>query len=188
MTVVLLGSVTALAAEEGAEPNLFAGGLANALVTLIIFGIVVLILSKAAWKPILKILNERERTIRDSIETARREREEAERLLSEYKAQLANAREEATAIVAEGRRDAEAVKQRLHEEARQEADELVQRARREIQLATDTAVKDLYDRTADVAVSLASSIIQKELTTRDHEQFVKESLAKMRESGGQRLN
>ncbi len=160
----------------------------NVIVTLVIFLIVIGVLRKYAWSPILNVLNEREKSIRESLETARDERQQAEQLLEQYKAQLQQAREEATAIVTEGRRDAEVVRERLQAEAREQADQIVERARREIRLATDSAVKELYDKTAELAVHVAGGIIRKELSPDDHRQFVADSLKKMEESGRVGLN
>lgn len=170
------------------KKSILTSDLGNVIWTLVIFGLVVTILKKAAWGPLVNLLNEREKSIRDSLETAQKERVEAERLLAEYKQQLDEAREQATAIVEEGRRDAEVVKRRIQDEARQESDRMIARAKNEIQLATDGAIKTLYDETAQLAVNAAQAIIGKELTASDHRQLVQESLEKMRQSGQSKLN
>ena len=100
-------TASALAAEHGEETNIFNADVGNFIFTLIIFGLVIIVLGKFAWRPLLKVLHERERSIRESLESARNERKQAEKLLEEYKAQLDRARQEATLIVDEGRRDAE---------------------------------------------------------------------------------
>jgi F-type H+-transporting ATPase subunit b len=164
------------------EPNLFAGGLGNAIITLIIFGTVLVVLGQKAWPQLLRVLNEREHQIRGALEDARRERLAAEKLLADYKRQIDKAREEATAIVEEGRRDAEVVSRRIQDEARQEAGETLERAKREIALARDTAVKELYDQAAEVAVRVAAGVIRKELRAEDHRALVSESLARMKAS------
>jgi F-type H+-transporting ATPase subunit b len=88
-----------LAAEEGhggGTVSVFAGGPGNSIITLIILGVVVWILGKYAWPPLLDALDERERSIREALEKAKREREASERLLHEYEAKLNQARNEAT--------------------------------------------------------------------------------------------
>jgi len=176
------------AGEHGDETNIFNADIGNLVFTFIIFGIVVYILGKFAWKPVLNVLNEREKRIFGSLEDAKREREAAEKLLAEYKAQLDKAREEATAIVAEGRRDAEVAARRVQDEARREAEQILERARREIQLATDSARKVLHDEASELAVRVASGIIRKELSAADHRQLVDESLKRMRDSGQAGMN
>jgi F-type H+-transporting ATPase subunit b len=177
----LLAAAPALAAEGGGgAAQLFEGGIGNSIITLIVFGIVVAVLGKYAWPRLIKTLDDRENQIRGALERARQERIEAEKVLAEYRRQIDQAREEATAIVEEGRRDAGEVRRRMQEEARREAQEMIERARREIQLARDTAIKDLYDRSAELAVELASSIIAKSLTADDHRRLVSETLERMK--------
>jgi F-type H+-transporting ATPase subunit b len=100
--------------------------------------------------------------------------------MADYKAQLEKARVEATAIVEEGRRDAQAVRQRLQEDARREADELVARARREVQIATEAAIKSIYDEAAQLAVDVAGQVVRKQFKADDQRQLVTESIARMK--------
>lgn len=190
--LALAGTAGALAQHEGGghadETNIFNADIGNAIITFIIFGLVVLILGRFAWRPLLNVLHERERTIRESLESAQRERQQAEQLLAEYKDQIHQARVEATAIVEEGRRDAEAVRRRIQAEARQQADELIARAKREIKLAADTAVRGLYDQTAELAVRVAGNILGREISAEEHRQLVADSLKEMDRPDQARLN
>jgi F-type H+-transporting ATPase subunit b len=86
------------------------------------------------------------------------------------------------AIVQEGRRDAEVLKHRLEEKGREEAEATMARAMREIQIASDTAVKNLYTLTANLATDVASRIIRKELNAADHERLVAEALDELETS------
>lgn len=163
-------------AEEGAS-NPFAGDIGNALWTVIIFVLVLVVLGKYAWGPILSNLQARENFIFESLEKAKRDRDEAEARLRQYEEKLASARAEASAIVDEGRRDADVVKRRIEEDARKEADRVIERARREIQIATDTATKELYTLSARLATDMATRIVGKELGPQDHERLIADSIA-----------
>lgn len=154
----------------------FAGDLGNAIWTLVIFALVVFVLGKFAWGPILNTLQARETFIREALETAKRDRDEAELRRKEYEDRLAQARAEATAIVDEGRRDALVTKQRIEEEAQREADKRLERAKREIQIATETATKELYQLSTRLATEMAGKVIGRELTPQDHERLIAESL------------
>lgn len=177
---LMLGAVPALAAEgghaEGGANNPFAGDIGNALWTLIIFVGVLIVLGKFAWGPILSNLQARENFIFESLEKAKKDRDEAEARLKQYEEKLASARAEASAITDEGRRDGEATKRRIEEEARQEADRIIERARREIQIATDTATKELYTLSARLATEMATRIVGKQLTVQDQERLIAESI------------
>ncbi|HBL30701.1 MAG TPA: hypothetical protein DD490_28020, partial [Acidobacteria bacterium] len=104
------------------------------------------------------------------------DRDEAEARLKQYEERLASARAEASAIVDEGRRDAGVEKRRIEDEARQEADRTLERAKREIQIATDTATKELYTLSARLSTEMATRIVGRELTAQDHERLIAESI------------
>lgn len=176
--------------HAGAPANIFAGGLGNALWTTVIFGIVVYILGSRAWPQMMGLIAERERSIRESLESARRNRDEAEQLLNDYKRQINKAREEATAIVDEGRRDGEIVREQIQHDARDEANRIVARAKQEIQLATDAAVRHLYDESASLATHMAGNLLrhQLQLSPEDHRALVQRSLEEMRTARQAKLN
>lgn len=147
--------------------------------TILTFVLLLVLLRLTAWKPILRVLNDREAFIRKSIEDAKHERAEAEKLLAEYQARLDRARLEASQIVDEGKRDAEVAARRVQDEARREAEQMLERARREVQLAADAAIRALYDQAAALAVDVAGRIIRKDLSAADHRALVDEALQQM---------
>lgn len=174
-------------ASEGGEPGgVFAGDIGNALWTLVIFGGVVFVLGKFAWPLIHSGLLQREQFIRQSLQDAKRDREEAAARLQEYIDKLQQARAEASAIVEEGRRDAEEVKRRILEEGQREAAASLDRAKREISIAKETAIKDLYSAAAGLATSAAAKIVKKELNPADHERLVAEAIAEIGERFGRK--
>lgn len=182
MVWLIVAPALAWGAEEHAEasPSIFTGNLGNAFWTLLIFAAVIFVLGRFAWKPILNGLQKREDFIRDSLEQARKDREESERALKEHTAKLHQARGEASAIVEEGRRDAEVLKHSIQEEARKESDAMIARARKEIGLARDTAISELYTMTVDLAADAAGRIIRRQLSPADHAELVRESIDEMR--------
>ena len=165
--------------EAGGSPSILTGDIGNVFWTLLIFICVLVVLRKFAWNPILQALNAREKFIADSLASAQKDRQEAEQVLKDYSAKIDKAREDATEIVEEGRRDAEVVQKRIQAEARQEADAMLTRAKREIEIARDNAVKELYDQTVSLATSVAGKIVRRELTAGDHRGLLEESLAEM---------
>jgi F-type H+-transporting ATPase subunit b len=171
-------AMAAEAAEGHAEgpPNLFAGDLGNVVWTVAIFVLVLVVLGKFAWGPLLKALQGRESFIHDALASAKRDRDAAEARLREYEERLASARAEATAIVDEGRRDAEVVKRKIEAAAKVEADKMIDRARREIQIATVTATRELYDLSARLATDMAARVIGRELSGKDHERLIAEAI------------
>ena len=175
-------------APEGAALSPFAGNVGNAIWTLVIFLLVVVVLGKFAWKPILKALQDRESFIHDSLAAAKRDREEAEARLKEYADKLVGARQEATAIVDEARRDAEAVKRKVIAEAQEEKAKELERAKREITIAKETAVKELYAQAAKLSTDLASKVLRREVNAQDHERLIRDSIASLDKTPGDKAN
>jgi F-type H+-transporting ATPase subunit b len=178
LSTALLAAPAAAENPEAAN-NVFAGDIGNALWTVVIFVLVLVVLGKFAWGPLLAGLQAREAYIRESLQTARRDREEAEARLNEYQEKLAAARGEATAIIDEGRRDAEAVKRKIEEQAKQESDKMIERAQHEIDAAVAEATRQLYSLSAHLATELAARIIGRELDPKDHERLIAESIAEI---------
>jgi F-type H+-transporting ATPase subunit b len=167
--------------EEEVSP--FAGDLGNALFTLIIFILVLVVLAKFAWKPLLTALQNREKYIRESLEAARRDRQDYEQRLRDLEARMNKAREDASAIVEEGRRDGEQVKRRIEDEARKSADALIDRAKREIGIARDSALKDLYEQSSQLAMSMAGSVLRRQLGPEDEQRLIADALAELSARG-----
>jgi F-type H+-transporting ATPase subunit b len=165
--------------DHGGEASIFSGDLGNILWTLLVFGLVLFVLGKYAWGPLLETLQKREDFIRESLQSAKSDRDAAEARLRDYEERLHEARAEATAIVEEGRRDGEVLRQRIEEDARAEAEKIIARSKREIGIATETAVKELYEVSARLATELAGKIVGRELRMEDHERMIRESIADM---------
>ena len=184
--VVLWAAILAapvFAAGGGGENDIFAGDIGNVLWTLVIFFLVLFVLGKYAWGPLIESLKAREDFIHESLATAKRDRDQAEARLKEYDDKLTEARAEATAIVEEGRRDAEVARERIEEEARAEAEKMIERAKREISIAKETAVKDLYTLSGALATDIAARIVGRELKPEDHQRLIEESIGDLEQMG-----
>ncbi len=181
--LLLAPALSAAAAGDGEGGNIFTGDLGVIIWTLVVFGLVVFVLGKFAWGPILEGLQQREDFIRDSLEKAREDRDAAQEQLKAYDDKLTKARAEATAIVEEGRRDAEVLRQRIDEEARAEAEKTIARAKREIDIAKETAIKDLYTLSGTLATDIAARIVGRELKPEDHQRLIEESIGELEDLG-----
>lgn len=178
LAVPAMTALPALAAEGAGEapPSLLAGDIGNVIWTALIFVLVLVVLGKYAWGPILNTLQTRESFIHEALAKAKQDRDEAEARLKQYEERLANARAEATAIVEEGRRDADAVRRRIEATAKAEADKMVDRAKREIHIATVTATRELYELSARIATKMAAQVLGRELSPADHERLMSEAI------------
>ncbi len=176
MIATLCFSAVAFASGGGENVDPVSPDLWQAGFTIAVFLILLFILGKFAFKPIMKGLNDREAFITNALRDADEASKKAQAQLAEYSQKLDQARAEATAIVEEGRRDAEVTKRSIHEEARNEADKMIERAKREIGIARDSAVRELCDLGAKLATDAASKIVGRELSPSDHERLIRESI------------
>ena len=179
LLIVTFLALTALpihAAEEARALSPFAGDLGNALWTLVIFVIVVVVLGKFAWGPILGLLQQREEFIHHSLAEAKRDRDEAEARLKEYTAKLQSAHAEAAALIEEARRDAERLREEIRQKARAEADRAVANAQRQIQLETSRALEQLRHETVDLSIMIASKILQRNVSKADNERLIDDAI------------
>jgi F-type H+-transporting ATPase subunit b len=156
------------------EGKNFAGDLT--VWTAVVFVVVLLILWKAAWKPISQGLEAREGEIAHQIREAQEKNEEARRLLADYEKRLAAAGDEVRAILDDGRRKAEAVGRELLDKAKEESAAERQRAVQQIEAAAQAATKDLAERSAAIAVELAGKIVRSTLRPQDHARLIQEAV------------
>jgi F-type H+-transporting ATPase subunit b len=150
-----------------------------AIYTFVVFLLLLAILSKAAWPKISTALLERERRIEGNIAAAEAKHEDAKRLLAEHEARLAGAAAEVKAMLDEARRDAEATKTEIVAEARAAAKQEHQRAQRDIEIALDSATKQLAETSANLAVELAGKAIRETIQPAKAQELVREALTKL---------
>ncbi len=136
--------------------------------TIVTFLVLLTLLAKFAWGPLLKALESRQDLIRKSLDDAERARLELERLNAESAQIVAQARVEADAIVSRGRADGERLREELRQQARTEAATIVKNAERQIQLETTRAIQQIRHEAVDLSVMIASKLIGRNLSKEDN--------------------
>lgn len=131
--------------------------------TLLIFVLLLIILKKYAWGPILKSLHDREQNIKDSIDRAEYLKQEAEKMLEEHKLMLAKTDEESRKIISESRQMAEKMRQDIVNKTHDDAAKILQNAKNEIEREKVSALNQLKDEIANLAIGAASKIIDENL-------------------------
>ena len=144
--------------------------------TILTFLVLVGLLAKFAWTPLLRALESRQASIRKSLDDAAQAKVELERLHEQSVQIIREARLEAESIVVKSRGDAERVRAEMKEKARAEADAIVKNAERQIQLETTRALQQIRTEAVDLSVMIASKIIQRNLTKEDNERLIEEAL------------
>lgn len=148
--------------------------------TVVTFVILLWVLKRTAWKPMLSMLEEREKSIRESLEGAERARTEAAKSVEEQKRLLKSARKEAMETLNRHQREAEVLRQDLTSKARAEADRLLADGRRQIEQETRAAVSQIRREAVDLALSAAEKAIGASLDERDQRRMIEEHIESLR--------
>ena len=147
--------------------------------TLIIFLILMFVLSKFAFKPLFAAVEAREKALEDAIAGAKRDRAEAEQLMSQQRAQLEAARTEAQSIIAESRAISERMRTDLLAQTKQQQAEMIEQARRAIESEKVSAIADLRREAVDLAIAGASRVIEQNLDSKGNREIVESFLSSL---------
>lgn len=171
----------AAAADHGeAQVNLLDVTMGPFLWQLILFLILLGVLGKFVWPPILSGLREREGKIRFDLQAAQDAAKQADATLADYKRQLAEAQKQAQQIVDESRGAAQKVAAQLKDEAQTQITQMKERAESDINTAKERAVSEIYEQAATLATQVAGQILRREINAADQSALVKESIDKLR--------
>lgn len=151
--------------------------------TLVIFAILYFILNKWVFPAVLGLVEAREKALADAIEGAKRDREEAARLLTEHRQQIDNARADAQTLIAEARGVAEKMRSDVLEKTRVEQQEMLERARRDIVAERDKAIAELRREAVDLAIRGASKVIEENLDSDKNRRLVEQFLGSLSAGG-----
>lgn len=176
-------SGAALAAEAaGPSPEKLVDprtGWASLVTALIMFTLLLWLLSKFAWGPILKALRDREVKIRTEIENAENARRKADAALASYEKELARARAEASQMIMQAKADAQRVADELRSRNEAELYAMKTRARDEIETAKRQALTEIYNQASVLSTMIAGKILEREVRAEDHSRLISESLQQL---------
>lgn len=176
LTHVLLGVL----ASEGGEGNLLLQVNPGLIIwTLITFIILLFLLRKVAWKPILDALDKREKEIEDSLNRAEQAKKNAQKILKENQANLAKAEEESKKVIDQSRVYAENLKTQMLKESKEQAQKLIEDATAEIDRKKNAAFEELKNQIAEISVMAAEKIMKENLDTDKNKKIVNEYLSEI---------
>jgi F-type H+-transporting ATPase subunit b len=151
--------------------------------TLLVFGLTMVLLAKLAFPRISEALDRRQKAIEDSIDTAERTREEADRILADYRERLKEARTQSDEIVQRARQAADVHEQESRERGREIIAEASKRAERDIDIASKRALDDIRREVADLTVMATEKVTRKSLDEADQRRLVEQALGELDFSG-----
>jgi len=162
----------AVIASEGGKGGLLDVNPGLMIWTVITFLVLLFILKKVAWKPILTALDKRENDIKESLVQAEKAKEEAKQLLEANQANLAKAEEDSRKIIEQSRTYAESLKEQMIRDSKEQAKKIVDEASNEIQRRKDAAFEELRGQIAEIAVTGAEKIIKESLDAQKSKQVI----------------
>lgn len=151
---------TAHTAPEDHIPTLFSFEPGIAIWALTVFILLLIILRKFAWGPIISSIEEREKNIRDSLDKARQAQNESKRIANEQNEILNQAKSEASIMIQEAKHAAETLSNNIKQDAQEEKSKIVESGIREIEAAKAAAITSLKKETASLAIEIAEKLIQ----------------------------
>ena len=158
----------------GALLEQFSSGLF--IIQTLIFLILIFILGKVAWKPILKSINEREVTIIDSLNQAKLAREEVQNLKAENDNIIREAKIERDAILKEAREIKDKIVNEAKDAAKSEGDKLIEQARQSIAAEKSAAMSDIKNQIGSLSVTIAEQILKQKLESNDAQNTLVENI------------
>jgi F-type H+-transporting ATPase subunit b len=163
---------------EGETPNVFAFSQNVSFWTLVIFLVLLAVLAKWAFPPILGYAAAREKRIQDSLDEAKRTRDEAAALLAQQRQELTGARQEAQHIITDAKQAAEKVRTELINQAKADQETMLTRAKQEIDRERERAVESIRHEAVDLAIAAAAKLMEKKLGAEDDRRLVSEFLGR----------
>jgi F-type H+-transporting ATPase subunit b len=173
---MLLLQVEGAPAPASETPSVFNLNLGTSFWTLVIFFTLLFVLTKWAFPPILGYAQAREERIQKALDDARRARDEARLALEEQRRDLAKAREESQAIIAQGKQDAETLRQEMLARTHEEQRELLDRGKRDIEREREQAVEFLRREAVEMAIAATSHLIHRRVDGEEDRRLVREFL------------
>ncbi len=149
--------------------------------TILTFIVLLFLLGKFAWKPLLQALESRQESIRKSLDDAEQARQELEQVQSESARIVAKARADADTIIANSRADAAKLQEELKQKARAEADGILQNAEKQIQRQTEQSLGQIRGEAVEISLMIASKLIQRNLSEEDNTRLIEDTLKQIRQ-------
>ena len=150
--------------------------------TILTFLVLLALLAKFAWRPLLEALERRQESIRKSLDDARQARQEVEQLRAEASRILAQARSEADAILSATRADANQLRDEMRQKARAESAGIVKNAERQIELETARALQQIRHEAVDLSLAIASKLLQRNLSKDDNARLIEDTFKRIEAS------
>jgi len=177
--LLLAGPASAAPAEDFAI-----GDLGHVIAAWVIFLLLLVVLGKWGWRPIVSQLRRREESIAQTIEQNEQREKHSQELLALYKARLDQVEGEVAQMLAQGKKQADEARDEILQSARRQSRELMDSTRREIEQAKHETMEELRQTTAELATDIAARVLRKSLDEQEHQRLMAQSLQEIEAQAG----
>jgi len=177
----LVGACSAALGAEGSGSTFYPGDLGQAIAAILIFLLLLAVLGRWAWKPLVTQLRRREQSIADAVEQSEQRERESRDLLAHYTERIESAQHEAQEVIAAARREAAGIREEITAAAREEGQKFIAAAKQEVQQAKQEALRELYESAAELCTEVAAQVLSKSLDENEHHRLLEESISQIRQ-------
>lgn len=177
--VVLATPAVALAEESAVGPDILIPKMAEFVPVLIAFLVILAVMAKLVWPPVLEMMEKRQQKIQDDLDAAERSKVEAAEEAKSYEAKILEAHHEADAIVAKAKKEAEEVRSAVLAKAQREAADIIAKAHGAVDSERHKAMIELSSSVVDLSVEIASKIIGNDLSVEEQRRLAEKYLAEV---------
>lgn len=181
MVLPVLAASEAAPVEEQAAPSVFEGYFGEAIWTLVWFFVLLIVLWKFAWKPLLAGLTSRQEHIEKQISDAEKIRKDAKKVLEEYDAKLADAERQGRDIISIRVKEAEKQAKEVVQQNLRDIEQMKLRADAELERDRIEAEDELWGQAGDIVRQLGQDIFGKSLNDADNQRLIDEAVNRLRE-------
>lgn len=181
MTISVINLLILLFSPEGGNknPSLLSVNPGLIIWTIVIFILLLILLKKIAWTPLINALNNRENMIKSSLENVEKQRMEKERLMEENKKIIEEANLQAKKIILNSKETAERLKQDIINKANQESQKILKKANEEIELQRESMLETIKQDIISIAIKAAEKIIEDNLNEKKHKKLIDEFISNL---------
>ena len=177
--VVLAMPAVALAEESAVGPDILIPKMAEFVPALIAFLVILAVMAKLVWPPVLEMMEKRQQKIQDDLDAAERSKVEAAEEAKSYEAKILDAHHEADQIVAKAKKEAEEVRSAVLAKAQREAADIISKAHGAVDSERHKAMIELSSSVVDLSVEIASKIIGNDLSVEEQRRLAEKYLAEV---------
>jgi F-type H+-transporting ATPase subunit b len=186
-SILVLAPACVQASEAESKPSVFEGHLGESVWALVWFAVLLVVLWRFAWKPLLSGLTSRQEYIEKQIADAERTRTEARKVLDEYGAKMADAERQGRLIISERVKDAEKLAREVQQKSQAEIEQMKTRAQADLDRERIEAEEQLWMQAGEIVLRLGTEVFSKNLDDMDNRKLIEEAIARLKEQPSQRM-